>query len=93
VLWVVLMAGSGWLPSHLGAPWLSVVAYVLAVLGALAVTELAYRSWLSLALTGRQRKRSTNSVRRGDYSAATRQQNNQRQESSSRLDLEAGVRP
>jgi peptidoglycan/LPS O-acetylase OafA/YrhL len=93
VLWVVLTAGSGWLPSHLGAPWLSVVAYVLAVLGALAVTEVAYRSWLSLALTGRQRKRSTNSVRRGDYSAATRQQNSQRQESSSRLDLEAGVRP
>jgi peptidoglycan/LPS O-acetylase OafA/YrhL len=53
VLWVVLWADGHWLPNHLGAPWLTFVAYLFTVVGALAATEVFRRIPVSLALTGR----------------------------------------
>jgi membrane-bound acyltransferase YfiQ involved in biofilm formation len=53
ILWLVLWVDAAWLPAHLhGAP-LSIVAYLLTVLGSIVVTEAFRRSPLSLALTGR----------------------------------------
>jgi hypothetical protein len=53
VLWLILLAGDGILARLVPTPWLTLVAYVLVVVGAVAVTELARRSPVSLLLTGR----------------------------------------
>jgi peptidoglycan/LPS O-acetylase OafA/YrhL len=53
VLWVILWVGDGWLPKTVPTPWLTPVAYVIVVLGAVAITEVARRSPVSLPLTGR----------------------------------------
>jgi peptidoglycan/LPS O-acetylase OafA/YrhL len=53
VLWFILWADSGWLRSNVTAPWLTIVAYSLTVVGALAVTDVLRRLPISLALTGR----------------------------------------
>ncbi len=57
VLWLLLWSGGRWLPHHLHGFWLALIAYLLTVGGALAVTEALRRSPLSLALTGRPRWR------------------------------------
>ncbi|MCU1514794.1 MAG: acyltransferase [Microbacteriaceae bacterium] len=53
VLWLILLAGDGLLAHLVPTPWLTLVAYVLVVVGAVAITELARRSPASLLLTGR----------------------------------------
>jgi peptidoglycan/LPS O-acetylase OafA/YrhL len=53
VLWFFLLAGNNWLERMVTKPWLTVVIYILVVAGAVLVTEVARRTPLSLALTGR----------------------------------------
>ncbi|MDQ1582123.1 MAG: hypothetical protein QOF36_177 [Microbacteriaceae bacterium] len=53
VLWTVLLLGNHWLSTNIAKPWLTLVTYILVVLGAIAVTELARRTPLSLPLAGR----------------------------------------
>ncbi len=53
VLWLILWLGDDWLAKTVPTPWLTPVAYVIVVLGAVGITELARRSPVSLALTGR----------------------------------------
>ncbi|HEY0259594.1 MAG TPA: acyltransferase [Lacisediminihabitans sp.] len=53
ILWVLLWVGDDWLPRTVAKPWLTLVAYVVVVVGSVILTELARRSPLSLALTGR----------------------------------------
>lgn len=54
VLWVLLWAGDDWLEHTVPTPWLTLVAYVLVIIGAVLITEVARRTPLSLALTGRR---------------------------------------
>jgi peptidoglycan/LPS O-acetylase OafA/YrhL len=61
VLWVLSWAGNGWLAKTVPTPWLTLVAYILVLLGAIIIAELARRTPLSLPLTGRpftRRKKS-----------------------------------
>ncbi|MDQ1581143.1 MAG: hypothetical protein QOD05_1918 [Microbacteriaceae bacterium] len=53
VLWTILLLGNHWLSSNVPKPWLTLVAYILVVIGAIAVTEVARRTPLSLPLSGR----------------------------------------
>ena len=53
VLWALLEIGGGWFARKIATPWLTLVMYMLVVIGAILVTEVARRSPLSLALTGR----------------------------------------
>ncbi|MBK4346833.1 acyltransferase [Lacisediminihabitans changchengi] len=53
VLWILLWVGGDWVPNHVATPWLTLVAYVVVLVGAAAITELARRSPVSLPLTGR----------------------------------------
>lgn len=53
-IWLLLWVGNDWLGKTVPTPWLTPVLYVLVVLCSLALTELARRSWFSLALTGRR---------------------------------------
>jgi peptidoglycan/LPS O-acetylase OafA/YrhL len=53
VLWFLLWVGNGWLSHEIPRPWLTLVMYVAVVAGSIAVVEVARRSPLSLALTGR----------------------------------------
>lgn len=53
LIWLLLIAGGGWLRSTFAAPWLSVVLFVLVVVGTVALVEALRRTPLSLALTGR----------------------------------------
>jgi peptidoglycan/LPS O-acetylase OafA/YrhL len=62
VLWFLLWVGDDWFERTVPRPWLTLVIYILVVVGAVLVTELARRSPLSLALTGRPFKRSRRSV-------------------------------
>jgi peptidoglycan/LPS O-acetylase OafA/YrhL len=54
VLWVLLWAGDDWLERTVPTPWLTLVAYVLVVAGAVLITEVARRTPASLPLTGRR---------------------------------------
>jgi peptidoglycan/LPS O-acetylase OafA/YrhL len=53
VLWVILALGNHWVSSNVAKPWLTFVTYVLVIIGAIAVTEVARRTPLSLPLAGR----------------------------------------
>lgn len=53
LIWVLLLAFDGWLPRTIPSPWLSVVLYVLVVIGTVVLVEILRRTPLSLALTGR----------------------------------------
>jgi peptidoglycan/LPS O-acetylase OafA/YrhL len=53
VLWFLLWIGNGWFQRVIPRPWLTLVMYIAVVAGSIAVVELARRSPLSLALTGR----------------------------------------
>jgi peptidoglycan/LPS O-acetylase OafA/YrhL len=55
VLFAVLWFGGHWMQHHLHGVPLTVCAYVLTVVGAVALTEIFRRTRLSLALTGRNR--------------------------------------
>ena len=50
---MLLLAFDGWLPRMIPSPWLSVVLYVLVVVGTVLLVEILRRTPLSLALTGR----------------------------------------
>jgi peptidoglycan/LPS O-acetylase OafA/YrhL len=54
VLWVLLWAGDDWLERTVPTPWLTLVAYVLVIAGAVLITEVARRTPASLPLTGRR---------------------------------------
>jgi peptidoglycan/LPS O-acetylase OafA/YrhL len=56
VLWVLLWIGSGWVVATIPRPWLTLVAYVVVVAGATAISFVARRTPLSLELTGRPRR-------------------------------------
>lgn len=53
VLWTILLLGNHWLSSNVAKPWLTFVTYILVIIGAIAVTEVARRTPLSLPLAGR----------------------------------------
>lgn len=53
LIWILLLAGDGWLKHAIPSPWLSVVLYVLVVIGTVALVEILRRTPASLALTGR----------------------------------------
>jgi peptidoglycan/LPS O-acetylase OafA/YrhL len=53
-IWVLLWVGDDWLERTVPTPWLTLVTYILVILGAVLVTEAARRTPLSLALTGRR---------------------------------------
>ncbi len=53
-IWVLLWVGDDWFEKAVPKPWLTLVIYVLVVLGAIVLTEFARRTPLSLALTGRR---------------------------------------
>jgi peptidoglycan/LPS O-acetylase OafA/YrhL len=57
VLFTVLWFGGHWMQHHLHGVPLTVCAYLLTVLGAVALTEIFRRAPVSLALTGRNRLR------------------------------------
>jgi peptidoglycan/LPS O-acetylase OafA/YrhL len=57
VLWVLLWAGSDWAVASIPRPWLTLVAYVVVVIGATAISFAARRTPLSLELTGRPWRR------------------------------------
>ncbi|WP_243063013.1 acyltransferase [Humibacter sp. RRB41] len=54
VIWVLLWVGDDWLEHTVPTPWLTLVTYVLVIIGAVLITEIARRTPLSLALTGRR---------------------------------------
>jgi peptidoglycan/LPS O-acetylase OafA/YrhL len=54
VIWLLLWVGNDFFERVIPTPWLSLVLYVLVVIGAVIITELARRSPLSLLLTGRR---------------------------------------
>ncbi|HEY0248563.1 MAG TPA: acyltransferase [Gryllotalpicola sp.] len=58
VLWVLLWAGDGWFARTLPDPWRTLCAYLIVILGAIGLTELARRSPISLWFTGRPRRRA-----------------------------------
>jgi peptidoglycan/LPS O-acetylase OafA/YrhL len=53
VLWFLLWVGGGWLERVIPRPWLTLVMYLAVVAGSIVVVEVARRTPLSLALTGR----------------------------------------
>ncbi len=53
-IWLLLWVGDDWFEKAVPKPWLTLVIYVLVVLGAIVLTEFARRTPLSLALTGRR---------------------------------------
>ena len=54
VIWLLLWVGDDWFEHAVNKPWLTLVIYLLVVAGAIAITEVARRMPLSLALTGRR---------------------------------------
>ena len=54
VLWILLWIGGDWVPDHIAKPWLTPVAYVIVVLVAYLIADLARRTPLSLPLAGRR---------------------------------------
>lgn len=59
MIWLLLLAGGGWLADTIPSPWLSVVLYVLVVIATVALVEIVRRTPLSLPLTGRPFRRRT----------------------------------
>jgi peptidoglycan/LPS O-acetylase OafA/YrhL len=53
LIWLLLLAGGGWLTKAIPSPWLSPVLYVMVVVTTVALIEVLRRSPLSLPLTGR----------------------------------------
>jgi peptidoglycan/LPS O-acetylase OafA/YrhL len=53
-IWLLLWVGGDWFQKNVPTPWLTLVIYVLVLAGAILATELARRTPLSLALTGRR---------------------------------------
>ena len=53
-IWLLLWVGNDWFEKNVPTPWLTPVIYVLVLAGAIVATELARRTPLSLALTGRR---------------------------------------
>ena len=58
VLWVLLWVGGGWVEATVPKPWLTPVVYVVVVLIAFGIADLARRTPLSLPLAGRRFARS-----------------------------------
>ena len=54
VLWILLWVGGDWVPDHIEKPWLTPVAYVVVVLLAYLIADIARRTPLSLPLAGRR---------------------------------------
>ncbi|HXR44833.1 MAG TPA: acyltransferase [Pseudolysinimonas sp.] len=54
VLWVLLWIGFDWVPDNVPKPWLTLVAYVVVVIVAYAIADVARRTPLSLPLAGRR---------------------------------------
>jgi peptidoglycan/LPS O-acetylase OafA/YrhL len=54
VLWILLWVGGDWVPDHIAKPWLTPVAYVIVVLVAYLIADVARRTPLSLPLAGRR---------------------------------------
>lgn len=67
ILWALTVAGATSPAAQLAPPWSSVAAYVVTVIGSLALVEVLQRTPLSLALTGRS---STQPVARWFSAAA-----------------------
>ena len=57
VIWLALLVGDGLLARTVPRPWLLPVTYLIVITGAILVTELARRTPVSLALTGRPYRR------------------------------------
>jgi peptidoglycan/LPS O-acetylase OafA/YrhL len=53
MIWILLTASGSWLIDGVAKPWLTLVAYILVLVGAVVITELARRTPASLMLTGR----------------------------------------
>ncbi|HEX3678351.1 MAG TPA: acyltransferase [Galbitalea sp.] len=53
-IWLLLWIGNDWFEKTVAKPWLTLVIYLLVIVGAIALTELARRTPLSLPLTGRR---------------------------------------
>jgi peptidoglycan/LPS O-acetylase OafA/YrhL len=53
VLWLLLWVGNAWWTRTIPKPWLTLVTYVVVLLGATIIADLARRTPLSLPLTGR----------------------------------------
>jgi peptidoglycan/LPS O-acetylase OafA/YrhL len=52
-IWVLLWIGDDWFDRVVPKPWLTLVIYILVIACAIGITEIARRTPLSLALTGR----------------------------------------
>ncbi|MCW2717188.1 acyltransferase [Pseudonocardia sp.] len=57
ILWALTIGGPGSTAAMLPVPWSSVVTYVIAVVGSLAILEVLRLTPLSVALTGKSRSR------------------------------------
>jgi peptidoglycan/LPS O-acetylase OafA/YrhL len=55
VLWALTVGASPWLPTHVPAPWSTVLAFVVTVVVSLLLVEVLRHSPLSQVLTGRSR--------------------------------------
>lgn len=53
VIWIILTASGSWLVDGVAKPWLTLVAYIMVLVGAVLITEVARRTPASLILTGR----------------------------------------
>jgi peptidoglycan/LPS O-acetylase OafA/YrhL len=53
VLWLILLAGDGWVAAHIPDPLRTLVVYLGVLVGAVIITEIARRTPASLPLTGR----------------------------------------
>jgi peptidoglycan/LPS O-acetylase OafA/YrhL len=54
VIWILLWVGNDWFERTVPKPLLTLVIYLLVIVGAILITEIARRTPLSLALTGRR---------------------------------------
>jgi peptidoglycan/LPS O-acetylase OafA/YrhL len=53
VLWVLMWVGNDWFEKTIPTPWLTLVMYILVLVGATLIADVARRTPLSLPLTGR----------------------------------------
>jgi peptidoglycan/LPS O-acetylase OafA/YrhL len=53
ILWLMLWVGGDWVEKHIPTPWLTLVCYVVVILVAYAISTVARRTPVSLALSGR----------------------------------------
>lgn len=56
-IWILLWIGGDWFENTIAKPWLTLVIYLLVIAGAIGLTEIARRTPLSLALSGRPFRR------------------------------------